>query len=124
MDIRALEQEVDAVWVEFMDAEVLLAFADIDELEKIVKRNTTFKYKGAHKKSENTDSIAVVKAVGKLVVKDWKGITLEGEEFPYTEENCDMLMSRWPAFAGFVQDASMDLANFGEQEREADEKNS
>jgi hypothetical protein len=49
---------------------------------------------------------------------------MEGEEYPYTEENCDFLMARWYEFARFVNDACVDLRALQEEERRRAEKNS
>lgn len=124
MEIRAIFEEVEAVWVNFEDdIEVLIAYADIDEIEGILKRHATFSYKGG-KRKEKVDGVAIVKEIGRRFIKGWKGITLNGEEFSHNEENSDKLMTRWADFAIFVREACMEVSNFSDEEREEVEKNS
>ena len=127
MDIGALVEQPEKTWVKFLDAEVLLEFIGVDELEKIIKNNMTYKYessRGRSGRTESTNSKGVALELGERAVKDWRTITLKGKPVPFSPEKRDLFMTQWPEFARFVSDASTDIAVFAEQEREADEKNS
>ena len=127
MEVRALVTQPKKTWVEFLDTEVLLEFLSVDELDAIRKNNTTYTFqssRGQSGKIEKTDSEGLVLELGEKAVKDWKGITLEGKPLPFTPENRDLLMTKWPQFSSFVAEASTDIAVFAEKERESDEKKS
>ena len=126
MEISALFEKPSDAWVEFQDAKILLAFLSVDDLEEIKKENTSRTYfsgKGESGFKETLEAEGAVLLLGARAVKDWKGITLKGEDCPFCPKKRDLFMTKWPEFTRFVADSCSDIAVFAEQEREADEKN-
>jgi len=126
MEISALMETPMDTWVKFQDAEILMGFLSVDEVREIMKKNTNRTYysgKGESGFKEKLDSDSAALELGARVVKNWKGITLKGKPCPFSAEKRDLFMTKWPEFGSFVADTCNDIAVFGEQEREADEKN-
>jgi hypothetical protein len=117
MDIVALKQDDFQVWVPFMDAEVLLRYVSLEELEQVRRRATTLRWDRKGPRTESMDPLEANRLLGRAAVRGWRGITLEGEEHPYSEEHCDFLMTRWSEFARFVSEAALDLWRLAEEER-------
>lgn len=124
MDIGALRQDDFQVWVPFMDAEVLIRYLSLEELQAISKKATRASWDRRHQKTETLDTIEANKLLGRAAVRGWKGITMNNVEFPHTEENCDFLMTRWFEFSKFVNNVSIDLQALMDAEREQKVKNS
>jgi hypothetical protein len=121
MDIGALRREDFLVWVPFMDAEVLVRYVPLEELRDIGSRATKRTWEGLRTPSnrpvETLDAALANKLLGRAAVRGWRGLSMNGEEFPYTPENCDFLMARWLEFSKFVNEACLDLQALQEQER-------
>jgi hypothetical protein len=124
MDIGALRQDDYQVWVPFQDAEVLVRYVSLDGLRNIAKKATRITWDRRHRKVEELDPGESNRLLGREAVRGWKGITMEGEEYPYTPENCDFLMQRWAEFSRFVNDVCVDLQGLMDAEREEKVKNS
>jgi hypothetical protein len=123
MDIGFLAQEEREVTVPFMDAEVTLRYVPLQELEAIGRKATRVTWDGS-KKDEHMDPLEANRLLGRAAVRGWRGLTMQGEEFPFTQDNCDLLMTRWTEFAKFVAKAALDLKALADEERRAHEKNS
>lgn len=119
-----MNDEVEARKLDFLDTKVLLGYISPDTLKRILKETTTVKYSRKHGKTEKINNEAFAVALGREAVKGWENITLKSEPFPYTPENCDILMAGWVEFSAFVIDACSDMANFQEEVREEDVKKS
>jgi hypothetical protein len=124
MEIGALKRDDFQVWVFFEDAEVLVRYVSLEELREISKKSTKVSWDRRSRKTEEPDSMEANRLLGRAAVRGWKGITMEGEEYPYNEENCDFLMTRWTEFIKFVNDVCVDLQALVEHEKEERKKNS
>jgi len=124
MDIGLLKRDDFQVWVPFMDAEVLIRYVSLDELREINKKATRVSWDRKHQKTEELDTVEANRLLGRAAVRGWKGITMNGEEFPYSEENCDFLMTRWLEFARFVNEVCIDIQALMDAEKERKAKNS
>ncbi len=130
MDIGVLIEETFQAWVPFdEDAEVLFEYVPRDELQQLSKKATRISF-SKHQRVEEMDAALADKLLGRLAVKDWrprpgkKGFTIKGAPFPYSPERCDLLMSKWQAFARFVNETCVDIELLMEGERVQIEKNS
>jgi hypothetical protein len=118
-------QERFEVWVPFQeDAAVLIKYVPLEELRTINKKVTSRGWDRKHRPEETTDTAEANRLLGRAAVKDWKGFTMKGAEYPYSPEHCDFLMTNWLEFSKFVNDVSIDLRALQEAEAEARAKNS
>ncbi len=124
MEIGALKRDDFEVWVRFMDAEVLVRYVSLEELQRIGKKATRREWDGKHRPLETMDALEANRLLGRAAVRGWKGLTVDGAEFPFSPENRDLLMTRWSDFAKFVGDACTDLQALAGEERRRLEKNS
>jgi hypothetical protein len=125
VEIGALKRDDFEVWVPFGDdAEVLIRHVPLDGLQEVNKSSTVREWDRQHQPVERMDAVKRNRLLGRAAVRDWKGLTVEGEEFPYSPENLDFLMTRWSDFARFVGDACTDLQALAREERRRLEKNS
>ncbi|MBI4822669.1 MAG: hypothetical protein HY805_00335 [Nitrospirae bacterium] len=123
MEISGLKDDYH-VWVSFMDAEVFMRYVSIDELRQILKKATKTSWDRKHQKADELDPVEANRLLGRACVRDWKGITMEGKEYPYSPENCDFLMSKWMEFSRFVNETCTDLQALQDAEKERKTKNS
>lgn len=130
MEIEKLSQDSFEVWVPFDDdSEVLFSYVPRDELQKMSKKATKVSFI-KHQRTEEIDATEADLLLGRRAVKDWrplpgkKGFTMHGEPFPYSPENCDLLMTKWHAFARFVNESCVDLELLMEKDQEQIQKNS
>ena len=124
MEIGILKIKDYKLWLKFLDAEVLMRYVNIEELRDIYKRASKTSWDRRHQKTEELDAAEANIQLGRAAVKDWNNITLDGEEFPYTPDNCDFLMSKWGEFSKFVNDSCSDIQALAEAEKESKIKNS
>jgi len=118
MEIGALGKEDFLITVPFIeDSEVVLRYVSAEELQQIAKKATTVTWDRKNEPKEELDPIQIQVLMGRAAVRGWKGLTMEGEEFPYSPENCDLLMRKWTEFARFVSETCMDLQRLQEEER-------
>lgn len=124
---RIVEEEEITAWVPYVvddeptDAEVLLAFIPFDELSEIQGKATKRRWI----KRQLVEEPSPVKGnvlLGRKVVRDWKGFTFKGKPFPYSPENCDLLMRRDYDFIGFVNGKCTEMSNFMEAKEEESKK--
>ena len=124
MEIGALKQDDFQAWIPFQDAEVLIRYVDIEELRRLNKQATKTAWDRRHQKTEELDALEANRLLGRASVRGWKNITMDGEEYPYTPENCDFLMQKWFEFSRFVNEVCTDFQAMMEAEREVKRKNS
>lgn len=124
MEIGALSKEDFRAWIPFMDAEVLIRHVSMGELREIAKLATRTTWDRKHQKTEEMDAGESNRLLGRAAVHGWKGLTMNGQEYPYSPENCDFLMSKWLEFSRFVNDVCTDLQALVEGELEEIRKNS
>lgn len=123
MEIGALRDEDYSVWMPFEDAEVLVRYVGAEELRGIAAGATSHSWKN-HQRVERMDAAEAARLMGRAAVRGWRGITMGGEEYPYSVEHCDFLMERWQEFARFVAEAATDLGELVNKETEEGKKNS
>lgn len=121
--------EKPQTWFDFdEDTEVLIEYTQKEDLEEIRQISSR---QAKMTRSENVDSIANV-LLGKRKVKGWRkkddhshpGLIVNGEPFPFSEQNVSFLMQKSLDFSAFVNDTCLKLKLFSEAEREAEIKNS
>lgn len=122
MEIVCLKDDYQ-VWMQFQDAEVLIRYLTADELLDISKKATKLVWR-ENRKVEERDIKELNKLLGRATVRGWKGITMNGEEYPYSLENCDFLMTKYFEFVEFVSEACMSLQSLAQAEKERKTKNS
>ena len=104
------------VWIPFQeDAEVEVRYIALKELTALQKKATSRDVKKGQL-IENIDHIALGKLLGRAAVSGWKNLTINGEELPFSKENCDMLMEMSYDFVAFVNEKAVELSNFVERE--------
>lgn len=122
MDLGTLNEETTA-WVEFGDdGEILLKYISQTELDSIIKKATKTVWAN-HQKTAELDNIKANRLLGRAAVKDWRNLTSEGKPFPYSPENCDLLMDQSWNFSLAVNDACTDMRNFVKKQQEESKKN-
>ncbi len=131
MDIEALRDKDFEVWVPFNDASVLMRYVGLDELREIRGQATTLHWATegqrqgeSQEPQESIDHAEAGRLLGRAAVRDWQGLTLKGEVFPFSTEHCDLLMTRWAEFAGFVGEVGLDLLKLMENSIEQSKKKS
>ena len=125
MDISKLtNNDPVQVWVPFgEDTEVLIQYVSREELRAIYRKSKETAFV-KHQKVETVNDGKADILLGRAAVKGWRprpgksGFTAKGEEFPYTPENCDLLMTRWTDFALFVNDICTDLNALTDADKE------
>jgi hypothetical protein len=114
MEIGPLKRQEYSVWVPFMDAWVLINYVPLDEYRDIIKQATRREaVQPGERPREFYDQNEADRLLGRRAVKDWKGFTDDGEEFPHTPENCDLFMAKWGEFAHFVGQKCVDIRTLG-----------
>jgi hypothetical protein len=134
MDVGALKRDTFQVWAPFGDAEVLIEYVPRDELHALGKKARTIAFE-KHQKIEEMDPVEGERLLGRRAVKDWRprpgldGFTMGADDdgkavpFAYSAENCDLLMTKWTAFARFVNEIAVDLEQLTAIEQEQRRKN-
>lgn len=81
-----------------------------EELLSLRKKSTIrVADKKSHQMVEQVDSVKADLNLSRAAVVGWRGLRIGGAEFPFSEENADMLMKKWSKWAKFVNDACDDL---------------
>ena len=126
MDIEALESDDYTVWLRFMDAEVLVRHVPASELLEIRERSRrrTWDISTGGRPTEGLDAFEAARLLGRAAVRGWRGLSMRGEDYPYSPERCDFLMARWAEFGRFVNEAATSLARLADAQRSAERKNS
>ncbi len=124
MDISALAQDDYTVEVPFMeDAFVTLRYVSREELLAVYRKARTVFIDQDRRKAEEYDPIQADVILGRAAVRGWRGITMEGRDYPYSPENCDFLMRKWHMFAKFVSGKCADIQALVRRERDETVKN-
>ncbi len=126
MEIGGLKRNDFEVWVPFADdgAQVLVRYVCREELQVVRRKALIVSWDRQHQKEERLDAIRADVLLGRAAVRDWEGFTMEGQEYPYSPENCDELMKGWTEFARFVNNICIDLQALQEEEAKQKAKNS
>ena len=117
--IAAEDAENEARWVKWPaveGAEVLIAHARTsgDKLQELERR-----YRMRHPKLKNKPipSIYFLAQFG-TTVKDWRGFTVNGAAFPFTETNFLHLMDNYQRFRQFIAETATELQETRDEVRE------
>lgn len=105
------------------DGEVEMRYVPKAELVAIRKKATKTDW-SAHRPVETLDEMEQNRLLGRAAVRGWKNLTVGGEPFPYSPENCDMLMARSYDFSDFVNLVCTRIGFFREQKEEESKKKS
>lgn len=104
------------VWIPFQDdVEVEIRYIAIKELTALQKKATSRKVKKGQL-VDDINHILLSNLLGRAAVTGWKNFTMNGEEFPFTPDNCDKLMEMSYDFNAFVNEKAVELSNFVERE--------
>jgi len=132
MDIGFVTQPERTVWFDFPgedDVKVLIRYMPMDERSEIERQATV---EVAEKTERNAEERLVKKIdekeynrlYGRAAVRGWEGLKDKEEDFPFSQENCDLLMTKWAEFSLFVGTVAPRLHALVEAERKAVEKKS
>ncbi len=123
MDISGLKREEFVVEMPFGDAVVTIAYVSPEELRKIARQATGRSWDRRHQPKEELDQDKANILLGRKAVRGWRGFVEDGQEVPYSPEECDRLINRWGEFSRFVNEVCTDLQALQEQEKQATLKN-
>lgn len=133
MDLSILKtdqtKEVEGVWVDLdPTTSVKVTYTDGKAyrraLQKKLKPYTNLLQAGGMEAiPEGEQEQVAVSVLVDHVVLDWKGVTDNGVEIPFSKEAAKKIFTEVPAFRRMVENAASDISNFRQKEREADEKN-
>ncbi len=123
MDLSELRldksKKEDGVWLN-LDEETSVRVRYMKSQEALRKHGELRAAYGKRGKRGNltpSEEEAIAKeVVAQAVIVDWEGITDQGEEFPYSEDNARRLVEEYELFRDFVCDAAVDEENFREEE--------
>lgn len=119
--------ELNGVWVPLGDsAELLIARLNNPEYRKSFESHIT-RYKSAVEKGtldEETAKTILIEVMAKTILLDWKGLTWNEEEFPYSYENAVKVLTELDDFRDFVTSNAERMNNFKSVQRAAAVKNS
>jgi hypothetical protein len=67
---------------------------------------------------------AIIKPMAKYILTDWKGMTEDGEEIPYSPAEAERLLKKYSEFFDLVDGTASDVENFRVVEEETTRGNS
>lgn len=116
-EIGKLGQEMTA-WFDFGEGgKMEIAFLPKNRLEAIYKRHTKQVFKKGTWR-EDTDFEKANMELGRTVLRNWKGLTTEGVELPFNDENRDRAMRESYEISGFVNEKCVEVQEFIERRQE------
>ncbi len=125
MDITAAVKRDQMVEVPFGGgAFVTLRFVSREELREIYKLATKVTLDENEKETRRYDGIEGDVLLGNAAVRGWRGFLVDGQELPYSKENCELLMRNSAEFAQFVNATCSTLMKMQVRKREEEVKNS
>jgi hypothetical protein len=99
---------------------VHLRFVARDKMNDLFRKSSSINYDPvSHVRKAEPDSKKFDRFTGECAVAGWEGLTVNGEEYPFTPENRDALMLRNTTFAKFVHDMSDDIIALERAHQEA-----
>ena len=123
MEIGNIQADELVVRLKFRNAFVSIKYIDSMELKSILSKSQKTEWK-KHKLVTIEDDPEANRLLGRAAVKEWENITANGQPFPYSPENCDLMMRNSYEFSAFVNDACTEMANFRENQDEETKKKS
>ena len=108
-------KELDGVWVALGEgAEVKIAKAMNPRFKDLIRAEMG-RYKQAIQAQTLDDETAervLISVMARTILLDWRGITEEGEEIPYTPEKAEEYLTNYVDFRDFVTRNSEDQTHF------------
>jgi hypothetical protein len=96
--------------------------------EKAAKAIKTCTKKEKDKKSRQyvdvVDDLKATKAIAKHTLISWRGLIVNGEELPVTDDNRDKLFMKFNDLAEFVTEKATDFRDLIDKQKEEQRKNS
>jgi hypothetical protein len=133
-DVGAILDEEFSAWVDFVEgAELHIRYLSPDRINEINKRVEKPKKdnKGRVKKNKRTgetiphiDPVEANVALCKNAIIDWRGLVLDGEEYPCNDENKEKLARRYGLLVETVMEVCDDLEELKKAKDKAIEGNS
>ena len=124
MDIgNLLTGEVEAE-VPFEEAMVRIRHVPRNEITAIARKSTKLSWNSKHQQEETVDGDKSNQLMGAAAILGWSGFMQNGEDFPFSPENRDMLMLKWTDFSSFVNTMCTNLTALVEAGREEARKKS
>lgn len=115
-------KEKEGITIEFQD-DVTVSFARAGSNNREYVNMLTAKTKNARNMSGAKQMKILAEIYAKTVIKGWSGVTDEnGEEMPFTVDNCIKLLTDLPDFFTLVREEAESLENFREERQEEDLK--
>jgi hypothetical protein len=125
MDITGLTKAEFKAWVDFdEEVSVLVRYVPRDQLAEIGKDAVVVTVGPGKKEERSYDALAADIAIAKAAVIDWRGLEVDGEPFPFTPENLELLILKWGAFSKFISNACVDVSGLALAQKENGAKNS
>lgn len=123
---KIVEQDEFSAWVPFIEGiKVKIKHIPREELLALRKKAVQVDFdRRTHQKIEQYDAITGAVILGQAAIQDWEGLQSNGQPFPCTPENIEILMRKWADFARFVDETCTDLVALMEAEMESERKNS
>jgi len=99
---------------------VHLRFVARDKMNELFARSSGTNYDPvSHVRKTEPDSKKFDKLTGEWAVVGWEGLTVKGEDLPFSPENRDLLMLKNTPFAKFVHAMSDDIIALERAHQEA-----
>lgn len=130
MDIKSFtgdESRAEGVWIPHHDdpnTQFKLTYVGENNYRDYIAQKFARARKGRTFIAAPKERAIILDAIIKFLLKDWKGITKDGEEYPFNHENARKLLFDSPALRDFIVFEADNIENFGggEAEEEDDEE--
>jgi len=112
--------EVEVVYGAPEDAAfVTLRYVPIEKARELYRKATKLDYNpSTHQPASKTDEDKFARLWGEWAVVSWRGFEMDGQEYPFTPEHRDALMSGHRKFKAFVMQMADDIQALTQAERE------
>jgi hypothetical protein len=125
MDIKELagdgNKKADGVWLKWPpDMEFRLGYLQGKEYQHYVQNRMMRARRGRSDFPADKSDAIMVEALVKFIVKDWKGVTKNGEEYPCNPVNATWMLDNIPDFKNWVIEQANDIENFGGKSADGD----
>ena len=117
--------ESPRAWFEYGDTKVLIQHTTKEELRVMSRKCTSTSFdKVSHAPVETMDSAKADVMLAQHCIKGWEGFTSNGEPFPCTPQNIELLMTKVNSFSKFINDTCTNYETIVAKQKEEDAKNS
>ncbi len=116
------ESEEDGVWVNLnaktgFKIRAFNAKAVSDLREKLMKPFQTMVRAGLSIPDDKNEEIGL-KVISGAVLAAWKGVTVDGQDVPFSSDAAYTLLKKLPKLANFIASNAMESQNFREEQKE------